>query len=74
VAPLAQALKRAEPEFLDIATVRLDVIADGGRSDDAALQAELAERMREQLLLPNPGPARGAVPSVPLRRFDRDLP
>jgi hypothetical protein len=69
VAPLAQALKRAEPEFVDIATVRLDVIADGGRSDDAALQAELAERMREQLLLPNPGPARGAVPSVPLRRL-----
>jgi len=44
VAPLAQALKRAEPEFVDIATVRLDVIA-GCRSDDAALQAELAERM-----------------------------
>ena len=69
MAPLAQALKRTEPEFVDIAVVRLDVIADRRRRDDAALQAEVAERMRKQLLLPDPRPAPGAVPSVPLRRL-----
>jgi hypothetical protein len=41
MAPLAQALKRTEPEFVDIAVVRLDVIADRRRRDDAALQAEV---------------------------------
>jgi predicted metal-dependent HD superfamily phosphohydrolase len=44
-APLAQALKWTEPEFVDVAVVRFDVITDFCRRDDAALQAELAERM-----------------------------
>ena len=47
--------------------VRRDVITNFCRSDDAALQAELAERMGEQLLLPNPGPAICGVPPVPFR-------
>jgi hypothetical protein len=72
VISLAQALKRAQPELVDVALVRFDVIADFRRRDDAALQAELAERIRDQLLLPNPGPAPGAVPSVPLRRLTAD--
>jgi hypothetical protein len=67
VTPLAQALKRHRPEFVDVAMVRRDVITNFCRSDDAALQAELAERMREQLLLPNPGPAICGVPPVPFR-------
>ena len=37
VAGLAQGLERAEPELVDIAAVRPDVIADCRRSDDAAL-------------------------------------
>jgi len=69
MAPFAQAHERTEPEFIDVPTMRLDVITDFCRRDDAALQTELAERMREQLLLPDPPPATGAVPSVPLRRL-----
>jgi hypothetical protein len=42
---LAQALKRTEPEFLNVAMVRLDLIADCRRRDDGALQAIPAERM-----------------------------
>jgi hypothetical protein len=67
VAVLAQALKRAEPKLVNVAVMWLDVIADCRRLDDAALQAEVAERMREQLLPPDPCPARGAIPGVPLR-------
>jgi len=54
MAPFAQAHERTEPEFIDVPTMRLDVITDFCRRDDAALQTELAERMREQLLLPDP--------------------
>ena len=64
---LAQALKRTEPELVDVAMVRLDVVADRRRRDDAALQAILTERMLEQLVLPDPGPASCGVPLVPLR-------
>jgi hypothetical protein len=66
---LAKGLKGAEPEFVDVAMVRLDVIADFRRRDHAALQTILTKRMLEQLVLPDPGPAPGAVPSVPLRRL-----
>ena len=38
---LAQALKRAKPEVIDIAVMRLNVIADRRRCDDAALCAIL---------------------------------
>ena len=62
---LAQALKRAEPELVDVPFVRLNVIADRCRRDDAALQAILAERVCEQLVLPDPGPASLGVPLVP---------
>ena len=66
---LAQRLKRTEPEFIDVATMRLDVIADRRRCDDGALQAIFAKRMLEQLVLPDPGPASCGVPLVPLRRL-----
>jgi hypothetical protein len=42
--------------FVDVALVRFDVIAEFRRRDDAALQAEVAERMRKQLVFPDPGP------------------
>lgn len=47
VARLAQTLKRTEPEFVDVAAMRFDVIADFRRRDNAALQAEGAQRMLE---------------------------
>ena len=42
---LAKAHERAEPEFVDIALMRLNVIADCRRLDNAPLQAERAQRM-----------------------------
>jgi hypothetical protein len=67
VTMLAERLERAEPELVDIAMVRLDMVADRRGHDDAAFQAILAKRMREQLVPPDPRPAPRAVPSVPLR-------
>jgi hypothetical protein len=60
---LAQALKRAKPEFIDVAMVRLDMITDGRWRDDAALQATI-KRVFEQLVLPDPYPASRGVPLV----------
>ena len=40
VAPFAQALERTKPEFVDVAVMWLDVIADFRRRDDAELEAE----------------------------------
>ena len=53
---------------VDIAAMRLDVITDRRRCDNASLQAILAKRMREQLVPPDPRPALRAVACVPLRR------
>jgi hypothetical protein len=64
---LTQALKRTKPELIDVAMMRLDVIADRRRGDGATLQAIFAKRMLEQLVLPDPGPASRGVPLVPLR-------
>ena len=66
VTALAQAMKRAEPKFVDVASVRLNMIADLDRGYDAALQAILTKRIFEQLLPPDPCPARQAIPGVPL--------
>ena len=40
VAGFAQALKRPEPELIHVAPMRLNMIADRRRLDDAAFQAE----------------------------------
>jgi hypothetical protein len=69
VATLAQALERAEPEFVDVAVMRLDVVADFRRRDDSALQAERAQRMFAQLVPPDSSPASGGVPLIPFRRL-----
>ena len=69
VAGLAQAQKRPEPEFVDVAAMWLEVIANGRRRDDAAIQTEFAERLLEQLVLSDAGPAVRAVPSIPFRRL-----
>src|SRR5262249_36903856 len=63
---LAQALKRAKPELVDVAVMRLDVIADFCRRDDAALETERAQRVFEELVPADPRPARRGVPVIPL--------
>ena len=50
VASLTQALQWTKPEFVDVAAMRLDVIGDGGRGDDASLQADRAERFSPELM------------------------
>ena len=67
--PLAERLERTEPEFVDIPPMRLDVITDLRRHDNASVEAILAKRMLEQLVPTDPRPAPRAVPSVPLRRL-----
>ena len=42
VTSFAKRLERAEPELIDVAAMRLDVIADFRRRDDTALEAERA--------------------------------
>jgi hypothetical protein len=68
VAALAQAHKRTEPEFIDVAVMWLDVITDFRRRDDAALEAERAQRVFEQLVPSDSSPAIRGVPLIPLRR------
>jgi hypothetical protein len=63
VTRLVQRLKRTKPEFVDVAAARCEC----RRRDDAAIQAAVAERIREHLLPPDPCLARGAIPGVPLR-------
>ena len=63
---LAQALKRAKPEVIDIAVMRLNVIADRRRCDDAALCAILTQRVLEQLVPSDSSPASRGVPLIPL--------
>ena len=69
VAALAQALERTEPEFVDVAVMRLDVIADCRRRDDSALQAERAQRMFAQLVPSDSRPASRGVPLIPFCRL-----
>jgi hypothetical protein len=55
--PLAERLERTEPEFVDIAPMRLDVITNLRRRDNASLLAILAKRLLEQLVPPDPRPS-----------------
>jgi hypothetical protein len=71
--PLAERPERTEPEFVVIAPMRLDVITDLRRRDNAALQAILAKRMREQLVPLDPCPSSRAEPSAPLRRLAANI-
>ena len=64
VTSLAERLERAKPEFVDVAVMGVDVIADFCRRDDTAL-----ERVFAQLVSPDPPPASRGVPLVPLRRL-----
>jgi hypothetical protein len=42
VTPFAERLERTEPEFVDVAAMRLDMVADLRRRNDAALETECA--------------------------------
>ena len=59
VTRLAQRLERPEPELVDVAAVRLNVIADRSGFDNAALEAERAQQVRQQLMAPDARPALG---------------
>ena len=62
VAPLAQALEWAKPEFVDVAAMCLDVVADFRHRDDTALETERTKRMFAQLVPPDPRPASRGIP------------
>jgi hypothetical protein len=72
MATLAEAHERAEPESIHITTMRLNMIADCGRLDDAALETELAQWVLEQLVPSDSSPASGVVPPIPFRRSAAD--
>jgi len=58
VATFAEAHEGAEPELVDVAPMRLNVIADRRRHEDAALEAKLAKRVSDQLVSSDPSPTR----------------
>ena len=68
MAELAERLKRPEPELVHVATMRLDMIADRRRLDNAALEAERAQWIFA-LMPSNASPALRGVPLIPLRRL-----
>jgi hypothetical protein len=68
VTTLAQTLKWAAPEFVAVAMMRLNVIADSRRLHNAGLRAILAQRMFAQLVPTNSLPARRGVKIIPSRR------
>jgi hypothetical protein len=61
---LAQALQLAASEQIDIATVRDDVMCDRRRLDLAGSQAQLAKRLRSQLMSTTLAVLRVAIPKV----------
>ena len=67
MATFAEAHEWAKPEFVDIAAMRLNVIADCRRLSYAPLKAEHAQRVFAQLMPPDLRPAISGVPLVPLR-------
>src|SRR5215472_10390244 len=67
VASLAERLEWAEPEFVDVAAMCLDVITVLSRR--YALEAERAEGVLAKLVSSDASPASRGVPLVPFRRF-----
>ena len=65
VTRLTQRLQPPQPELVDIAVVRLNVVADRRRNDQTALGAECAQRVRQQLMAPEPRPARRRIEMIP---------
>ena len=65
MARLAERLQCTGEKRGAVAMVRLDVIADRRRLDDAALQAEFAQWMFKKLVSPNMAPALSGVETTP---------
>jgi hypothetical protein len=74
VAALAQALERTEPELVDVAVMRLNVITDFRRRDDAALETERIKRMFAQLVLPGSSPSELWSTTCPILLVRRERP
>jgi hypothetical protein len=58
VTTFTEAHERAEPEFVDVAVMPLNVVAGCRWLDDAPFQAERAQRMFNKLVPSNPSPTR----------------
>ena len=67
----AKGLELPTPELVNVTVVRLDVICDRGRHDDAALQAEFTQGVLTKLRLAYPLPARRAVQVIELHDITR---
>src|SRR4051812_39512066 len=61
----AQRLQLAQPERIPVATMRLDVVGDGGDRRDATRSAHAAERFAAELRLGTSTPAADVVPVAP---------
>src|SRR5262249_9795862 len=72
VTSLAERLERAEPEFIDVAVMWLDVVADFRRRGETALETESTQRTFAQLVPSDPSQASRGVPVVPLHRLASD--
>ena len=64
VAVLAEAHERAEPEFVGVAAMWLDVITDCRRRDDAALRAVRTERVHRPTVRENAARTSASVTSA----------
>jgi len=64
----AQAAELAEPECVVVPSMRRDVVGDGRWRDAASFQAQPAQGLDHELMRSAACPARGAIPSVDLRR------
>src|SRR5215472_14729058 len=73
VASLAQALERTQPEFVDVAVMWLDVIADFCRRDDAAFEAERAQGVFTQRVASDSSPERWST-TCPTSSVGRERP
>jgi hypothetical protein len=63
----AKRTKRAEPECIEVAVMRLDMICDSRRRDAAGLEAQAAQGFDAQLVRPAALPGCGAVPTMNFR-------
>lgn len=63
----AQAAKLTQPERIEVAAMRRDVIRDGRRRYVACLQAQPAQRLDHELMGSAAVPAGGAIPAMNFR-------
>jgi hypothetical protein len=71
---LAERLERTEPEPIDVAAMRLDVITDGRGLDDAAIEAECTQRVFAQLVPSDFSPSEPWSTTCPTSSVGRERP